>query len=50
MVPHHHAGQFLKGFFQHDITLIASVMGESAISHSSGGIFIPAKMAQLAKN
>jgi hypothetical protein len=38
------------GFFPHDITLIASVVGESAISHGIGGINIPAKMAQLAKN
>ena len=34
---------YLKGFFPHDITLIASVVGESVIGHSSGGIFIPAK-------
>jgi hypothetical protein len=39
-----------KGFFPHDITLIASVMGESAIGHGIGRIDIPAKMAQLAKS
>jgi hypothetical protein len=38
-----------KRFFPHDITLIASVVGESAVSRSSGGILIPAKMARLAK-
>ena len=38
-----------KSFFPHDITLIASVMGESAISHGIGRIDIPAKMARLAK-
>ena len=32
-----------KRFFPHDITLIASVVGESVIGHNSGGIFIPAK-------
>ncbi len=37
-------------FFLNDITLIASVVGESAVSHSSGGILIPAKMVQLAKS
>ncbi len=30
-----------KRFFPHDITLIASVMGESVLGHISGGIFIP---------
>ncbi len=35
--------------FPHAITLIASVVGESAVGHSSGGIDIPAKMVQLAK-
>jgi hypothetical protein len=39
-----------KRFFPHDITLIASVVGESAIGHGIGGIDIPAKMAQLAKS
>jgi hypothetical protein len=39
-----------KRVFPHDLTLIASVMGESAISHGIGGIDIPAKMAQLAKS
>jgi hypothetical protein len=39
-----------KKFFPHDITLIASVVGESAISHGIDGIDIPAKMARLAKS
>jgi hypothetical protein len=39
-----------KRFFPHDITLIASVVGESVASHGIGGIRIPAKMAQLAKS
>jgi hypothetical protein len=36
MVLPHHAGKFLpktKGFFPHDFTLIASVVGESVIGH-----------------
>jgi hypothetical protein len=48
MVLPHHAGKFLpktNGFFPHDFTLIASVMGESVIGHGIGGILIPAKMA-----
>jgi hypothetical protein len=54
MVLPHHAGKFLpktKGFFPHDFTLIASVVGESVIviGHGIGGILIPAKMARLAK-
>jgi hypothetical protein len=52
MVPTHHAGKFLpktKGFFSHDFTLIASVVGESVIGHGIGGIVIPAIMARLAK-
>jgi hypothetical protein len=36
-----------KRFFPHEIILIASVVGESAIGHGIGGIDIPAKMAQL---
>jgi hypothetical protein len=32
-----------KGFFPHDFTLIASVVGESVIGHGIGGIVIPAK-------
>jgi len=39
MVPTHHAGMFLpktKGFFPHDFTLIASVVGESVIGHGIG--------------
>ncbi len=32
-----------KRFFPHDITLIASVVGESAVGHGIGGIDIPAK-------
>jgi hypothetical protein len=39
-----------KGFFPHDITLIASVVGESVIGHGIDRIDIPAKMAQLAKS
>jgi hypothetical protein len=38
-----------KRVFPHDITLIASVVGESAVGHGIGGIDIPAKMARLAK-
>jgi len=38
-----------KGFFPHDFTLIASVVGESVIGHGIGGIIFPDKMAQLAK-
>jgi hypothetical protein len=39
MVLAHHAGKFLpktKGFFPHDFTLIASVVGESVIGHGIG--------------
>ena len=39
MVLPHHAGKFLpktKGFFPHDFTLIASVVGESVIGHGNG--------------
>ncbi len=45
MIPTHHAGNFLpktKGFFPHDFTLIASVMGESVKGHGIGG-----KVSQL---
>ena len=38
MVLPHHAGNFLpktKGFFSHDFTLIASVVGESVIGHGN---------------
>ena len=38
-----------KGFFPHDFTLIASVMGESVIIHGIGGINFPDIMARLAK-
>ncbi len=38
-----------KRFFPHDLTLIASVVGESVIGHGIGGILIPFKMARLAK-
>ncbi len=38
-----------KRFFLHDITLIASVVGESAIGHGIGGIDIPAKWRNLLK-
>jgi len=51
MAPSHHVGKFLpktKGFFPHDFTLIASVMGESVIGHGNGGKDIPI-MARLAK-
>ncbi len=37
-----------KGFFLHDFTLIASVMGESVIGHGIGGKYIPI-LARLAK-
>ena len=39
-----------KGFFPHDFTLIASVVGKSVIGHGIGGKHIPAKMARLAKS
>ncbi len=45
MIPTHHAGKFLtktKGFYPHDFTLIASVMGECVIGHGIGG-----KVSQL---
>jgi hypothetical protein len=51
MVPSHHVGKVLpktKGFFLHDFTLIASVMGESGIGHGIVGKVIPI-MARLAK-
>ena len=51
MAPSHHVGKFLpktKGFFPHDFTLIASVVGESVIGHGIGGKDIPI-MARLAK-
>jgi hypothetical protein len=52
MVLPHHAGNFLPKtrVFLHDFTLIASVVGESAIGHGIGGKVIPAKMAQLAES
>jgi hypothetical protein len=53
MVLPHHAGKFLtktKGFFPHDFTLIASVVGESVIGCGIGWKVIPAKMVQLAEN
>ena len=40
MAPSHHVGKFLpktKGFFPHDFTLIASVVGESVIGHGMAG-------------
>jgi hypothetical protein len=40
---------YLKRFFPHDITLIASVVGESVIGHRSGGIFIPGKWCHYLK-
>ena len=39
MAPSNHVGKFLpktKGFFPHDFTLIASVVGESVIGHGIG--------------
>jgi hypothetical protein len=36
-----------KGFFPHDTTLIASVVGESVLGHGIGGKVVPAEMAQL---
>jgi len=51
MASPHHVGKFLpktKGFFPHDFTLIASVVGESGIGHGIGGKDIPI-MAHLAK-
>jgi hypothetical protein len=39
-----------KGFFPHDFTLIASVVGESVIGRGIGGKIIPAKMEQLTKS
>ena len=51
MIPTHHAGKFLpktKGFFPHDFTLIASVVGESVIDHGIFGKDIPT-MARLAE-
>jgi hypothetical protein len=52
MVLPHHAGKILpktKGFFSHDFTLIASVVGaESVICHGIVGKDIPI-MARLAK-
>ena len=46
MVPSHHVGKFApktKGFFLHDFTLIASVVGESVIGHGIGGIVFQLK-------
>jgi len=48
MVLPHHPVIFLpqnKGFFPHDFTLIASVVGESVIGHGIGGINFPDIMA-----
>jgi hypothetical protein len=53
MVLPHHAGKFLpktKGFFLHDFTLIASVVGERVIGHGIGRKVIPAEMARLAES
>jgi hypothetical protein len=52
MVPTHHAGNFLpktKGFFLHDFTLIASVVGESVIGHGIGGKVSQLKWRHLIK-
>jgi len=38
-----------EGFFPHDFTLIASVVGESVIGHGIGGTNFPDIMARLAK-
>jgi hypothetical protein len=51
MVLIHHVDKFLpktKGFFSHDFTLIASVVGESVIGHGIVGKDIPI-MVRLAK-
>jgi hypothetical protein len=51
MVPSLHVGKFLpktKGFFPHDFTLIATVVGESVIGHGIGRKDIPI-MAHLTK-
>jgi len=51
MTPSHHVGKFLlqtKGYFPHDFTLTASVMGESVIGHGIGGKYISI-MARLVK-
>ena len=51
MVLPNHVGKILpktKGFFSHDFTLIASVVGESVIGHGIGRKYIPI-MAPLAK-
>jgi hypothetical protein len=53
MVLPHHAGKFLpktKGFFPHDFTLVASVVGESVIGNGIGRKVIPARMVQLAES
>jgi hypothetical protein len=53
MVLPYNTGKILpktKGFFPHDFTLIASVVGESVIGHGIGGEVIPAKMARLAES
>jgi hypothetical protein len=52
MIPTHHAGKFLpktKGFFPHDFTLIASVVGESVIGHGIGGKVSQLKWHELLK-
>jgi hypothetical protein len=52
MIPTHHAGKLLpktKGFFPHDFTLIASVMGESVIGHGIGGKVSQLKWRDLLK-
>jgi hypothetical protein len=38
-----------EGFFLHDFTLIASVVGESVIGHGISGINFLDKMARLTK-
>ncbi len=51
MAPSHHVGKSLpktKGYFPHDFTLIALVVGESVIGHGIGGNYILI-MARLAK-
>ncbi len=52
MIPTHYAGKFLpktKGFFLHDFTLIASVVGESVIGHGIGGKVSQLKWRDLLK-
>ena len=52
MIPTHHGGKFLpktKGFFLHDFTLIALVVGKSVIGHGIGGKVSQLKWRDLPK-